>query len=474
MPREAMGERAAASAATADGADRADGTRGTVDAPRASPGAVSEDLRERAHRSIPGGCHTFAKGDDQYPANAPAFIRRGHGCRIEDVEGREYIEYAMGLRSVTLGHAWPSVVDAAARAMRLGTNFNRPHELEVAAAERFLELVPSADMVKFTKDGSSVMTAAVKLARAATGRELVALCADSPFFSYDDWFIGTTAIDAGIPGTVKPLSLGFRYNDVGSLETLFAAHPGRIACVCLEPARLEEPAPGFLERVRAVCDREGAVMVFDETLTGFRFHRHGAQHLYGVTPDLSCFGKAMANGFSVSALAGRRELMELGGLRQTEADRVFLLSTTHGAESGGLAAAVETMRIYRDEPVVEHLHAVGERLREGFWREAERAGVTAHVSLEGRGCNLTHGVTGPDGEPSQAYRTLFLQELCREGVLAPTFYTSYSHHDHDIDRTVEALARAFDRHATALRIGAEPLLEGPPTASAYRKRNGPR
>ncbi len=437
----------------------------------ASPGPASEAMRARAHQLIPGGCHTLAKGDDQYPESAPAFISHGKGCHVFDVEGREYIEYAMGLRAVTLGHAWPSVNEAALRAMNLGNNFNRPHALEVECAEMFLELIPHAEMVKFTKDCSSVMTAAVKLARAATGRDKLVLCSESPFLSYDDWFMGTTGIDTGIPDAIKALTLTFDYNDIASLERLFDTWPDRIACVMLEPCRLAEPQDDFLHKVRALCDRHGAVMIFDETLTGFRWHRHGAQHLYGVTADLSCFGKAMGNGFAISALAGKRELMELGGLRQTTADRVFLLSTTHGAESCGLGAGIETMRIYRDEPVIEHLYRQGQRLREGFHAQAARAGVSEHVSISGRDCNLIFGTTGPDGKPSQAYRTLFLQELCRNGVLAPTFYTSYSHTDEDIDATVAALGESFDVYARALSEGTDQYLIGKPSRPAYRKRN---
>ncbi|MGQ7846321.1 glutamate-1-semialdehyde 2,1-aminomutase [Granulosicoccus sp. 3-233] len=439
--------------------------------PGESERARSRDLQLRAHKAIPGGCHTYAKGDDQYPVNAPAFIARGQGCHVWDVEGREYIEFALGLRSTTLGHCWPSVVAAATDALQLGNNFNRPHELEVQCAEMLLELIPGADMVKFTKDGSSVMTAAVKLARAATGRTRIAMCNDSPFYSYDDWFIGKTAVDTGVPEAIKNLSVGFDYNDLGSLESLFDSYPCDIACVVMEPSRLIEPAEGFLEGVRRVCSQHGAVLIFDETLTGFRVHLNGAQQLYGVTPDLSCFGKAMANGFSLSALAGKRELMELGGLKQTTADRVFLLSTTHGAESVALAAAIETMRIYRDEPVIEHLYDMGRRLRVGFKQAAEAAGVEKYVTIAGRDCNLMYSTTDRDGMPSQALRTLFLQELCGAGVLAPTFYTCYAHQTADIEQTTVALESACKVYRRALDEGVEHFLHGPASQSAYRKRN---
>ena len=437
----------------------------------AAPSAAERELRRRAHAAIPGGTHTAAKGDDQFPERSPAFIARGKGCRVWDTEGREYVEYALGLRSTTLGHAWPSVNAAAAAALELGNNFNRPSALEVECAERFLELVPAAEMVKFTKDGSTVMTAAVKLARAWTGRDLVALCRDSPFFSYDDWFIGTTPIASGtLPATVGA-TLRFGYNDLASLEALFDAHEGRIACVAMEPARQVEPEPGFLEGVRALCDRRGAVLILDETVTGFRWHRHGAQHVYGITPDLSCFGKAMANGFSLSALAGRREIMELGGIRQTARERVFLLSTTHGAEGVALAAAAETMRIYRDEPVTEHLERAGARLRAGIEAHARAAGLERHVTLSGRGCALVFATLDDAGRPSQALRSLLLQELLRHGVLAPSLMPAYAHADADLDHTIAAFGEALGTYRRALEDGVEHHLVGPPGDVVYRPWN---
>ncbi|MEZ5738599.1 MAG: glutamate-1-semialdehyde 2,1-aminomutase [Burkholderiaceae bacterium] len=435
------------------------------------PDPVSEAWRERAHRAIPGGCHTAAKGDDQFPATAPAFIARGKGCHIWDHEGRQYIEYAMGLRAVTLGHAWPSVIQAAIDAMQLGNNFNRPTRLEVECAERALELLPNAEMVKFTKDGSTVMTAALKLARAYTGRDKVAICQNSPFFSYDDWFIGTTGIPSGIPQAIKDLTLRFEYNRLDTLQALFDQYPGQIACVMLEPARTDEPQDDFLKKVGELCRNEGAVYVLDETITGFRWHRHGAQHVYGVTPDLSCFGKAMANGFSISALAGRRELMELGGIRHKHADRVFLLSTTHGAESPSLAAAMETMRIYRDEPVTEHLEAIGNSLRRKLQPVIDANGLTEQIKLAGRGCSLMFSTLDADLKPSQPLRTLFMQEMIRHGVLATSFLTSYSHQEADIDKTVEAAALALPVYRRGLDEGTDHLLIGQPSAPVYRPRN---
>ncbi len=378
----------------------------------------SRELAARLAQLVPGGCHTYAKGPDQYPEQSPAVIARGRGCRVWDADGNEFIEYGMGLRSVTLGHAHPTVVEAVRDALELGTNFTRPSVTELECAEAFLALIDGAEMVKFTKDGSTATTAALKLARAATGRELVGICAEHPFFSYDDWFIGTTTMDGGIPPPLARQAVPFAYNDLDGARAVFDRHPGQVAALMLEPARTEEPAPGFLEGLRELCRREGAVLVFDETITGFRWHLGGAQKLYGVVPDLSVFGKALANGFSVSALCGRREVMRLGS-RERDGDNVFLLSTTHGAETPALAAAIATLRVYRSQPVVEHLHRQGARLCEGVTAAVRARGLERHLQVIGRPCNLLYATLGPDLLPSQAYLTLFLQETIRRGVLAP-------------------------------------------------------
>lgn len=434
------------------------------------PALQQETLNEKAHRLIPGGCHTYAKGDDQFPANAPRFLVRGKGCRVWDPDGREFIEYGMGLRAVTLGHAHPEVIAAAYAQMQLGNNFGRPAPIEVQCAEALLEFLPRAQMVKFAKDGSTVNTAALKLARAYTGRPMVAICADHPFFSYNDWFIGTTPMDGGILPEEKAFTLSFRYNDADSLAQLFAQHPNRIACVMLEAARTEEPRDNFLHRVRELCHANGALFVLDEMITGFRFDNGGAQQVYDITPDLACFGKAMANGFSLSALVGLREIMELGGLRHSS-KRVFLLSTTHGAEYPSLAAAMATMAIYRREPVVQRLYEAGERLRRGVNEAAAANGVTDYFKIMGRSCSLLFATLDKDRKPSQPFRTLFLQELIKGGVIAPSFVVSYAHDDAAIDQTIDVVDRALRVYRAALENGVEHYLVGPSVKPVYRPYN---
>jgi glutamate-1-semialdehyde 2,1-aminomutase len=430
---------------------------------------ATRSLQQRAHDLIPGGAHTYAKGDDQYPETAPPFIARGQGSHVWDLDGNEYIEYGMGLRSVGLGHAFPRVIDAVRSELAHGCNFTRPSPREVEAAESFLSCVPSAEMVKFAKNGSDATTAAVKLARAYTGRDLIAIC-DQAFFSTDDWFIGSTAMAAGIPQSIRDLTIKFRFNNAASLQSLFVAHPGQIACVVLEAETAIAPSAGFLAEVRAICDRYGALMVLDEMITGFRWDVGGAQRVYDVVPDLSTFGKAIANGFPLAALAGKREIMERGGLRRAD-ERVFLLSTTHGAETHSLVAAIATMSVYQDEPVIETLYRRGERLKKGVEDVTKRHGVQDYLHVLGRLCNLVFATKGPDRLASQEYRTLFMQELIARGVLAPSFVVSYSHTDDDIDRTIEAVDCAAAIYARALDDGPLHHIEGRPVKPVFRPFN---
>jgi glutamate-1-semialdehyde 2,1-aminomutase len=430
---------------------------------------TSRELSHRAHQLIPGGSHTYAKGDDQFPEQAPGFIARGKGCHVWDVDGNEFIEYGMGLRAVTLGHAFDPVVKAAAAQMELGNNYTRPAAIEVECAEKLLGIVSAADQVKFAKDGSTVITAATKLARAYTGRDMIAYCADHPFFSYNDWFIGGHQMSAGIPEVVRDLTTTFTYNDLDSVHQLFDRYPGRIACVLLEAERDTPPHDGFLHELRELAHRNGALFILDEMITGFRWNLGGGQAEYGIEPDLSGFGKALANGFAVSALVGKREIMRLGGWDHDQ-DRVFLLSTTHGAENHALAAAIATMDFYQREGVVETLHRQGARLRRGCEQVAAELGMSEHFSVEGRDCNLVYVTRDVNGERSQPFRTLFMQEMIRRGVLGPSFVVSYSHRDEDIDHTIEAVRGALKVYRRGLEDGVEKVLEGRSVQPVDRKR----
>lgn len=430
------------------------------------PRTNSLSMSSRLHELVPGGAHTYAKGDDQYPEGLAPIIARGRGAHVWDVDDNEYVEYGSGLRAVSLGHGHPRVLAAVREAIELGSNFVRPSALEVRAAEAFLDTV-GHDMVKFAKNGSDVTTAAVRLARAVTGRDLVAICADQPFFSIDDWFIGATAMPAGIPEAIRRLTVSFRFNDLGSVREMFQSNGGRIACVVLEAAGVTEPQPGFLEGLRTICDDHGALLIFDEMITGFRWDVAGAQRVYRVRPDLAAFGKAMGNGFAIAALVGRRDLLARGGIRDAR-ERVFLLSTTHGAESHALAAMLAVLETYDLESTIERLDERGRRLRASLGQVIARHDLEDRLLLLGRPCNLVFATLDDDGLRSQAFRTLFLQELILRGVLAPSFVVSAALTDDDIDLTAEAVDGALEVYRRALSDGVARHLRGRPVKPVFR------
>jgi len=430
----------------------------------------SDRIQERFHDVIPGGSHTYAKGDDQYPEFILPYIAKGEGCHVWDLNGNEFIEFGMGLRSVTLGHAYKPVVDAAYRQMLLGNTFNRPAAIELECAEQLLGMIQGAEMVKFGKNGSDATSASVRLSRAYTGRDMVAICANHPFFSVDDWFIGSTPMSAGIPKAIQELTVKYQYNDIGSIKSLFQQYHEKIACVILEPEKEQEPKNDFLQEVKKICHENGAVFILDEMITGFRWHNGGAQSFYGVIPDLSTFGKAMANGFSVSALLGKKEIMKLGGLGHDK-ERVFVMSYTYGAENHGLSAALETMKIYEREPVVETLWRQGESLAKGIRMSIDENKLADFIPIMGRPCCLVYGTRDNDKNPSQPFRTLLLQETMKRGILAPSLVVSYSHTDADIDRTIEVFHEAFHIYRKALDEGIEKYLVGRPVKPVWRRFN---
>lgn len=427
-------------------------------------------LQKKINQLIPGGAHTYAKGEDQFPEQCPVIIDRGKGCRVWDVDDNEYIEYGMGLRAVILGHGYEPVVEAAYRQALLGNNFVRPAAIEAEVAEHLVNLIDSAEMVKFAKNGSDVTTAAVKLARAYTGRDLVAICGDQPFFSVDDWFIGATSMDAGIPQVTKDLTVKFYYNNLDSVQALFNQYPNQIACLIMEAEKYDPPENNFLHEVHRLCRENGALFILDEMITGFRYHLRGAQKLFGLDPDLSTFGKAMGNGFAIAALVGKREYMQLGDLYHS-GEKVFLLSTTHAAEGPGLAATLETMKIFERENVAEFLLNQGERLTDGINQAITEHQLEDYFGVIGRPCNLVYFTRDQDKKPSQIFRTLFLQETIKRGLLIPNLIVSFAHSDKDIDQTIESIAEALYVYRRAIDEGIEKYLLSRPVKPVVRRYN---
>jgi glutamate-1-semialdehyde 2,1-aminomutase len=431
----------------------------------------SDALAERLHQLIPAGSHTYSKGDDQFPRRSPRVMARAKGAYCWDADGNRYLDWAMGNRVISLGHAYPAVNEAVRRQMELGLNFTRPSVLEHDLAEYLVDLLPVAEMVKFGKNGSDVTTAAVKLARAYTGRKYVAICADHPFFSINDWFIGTTPMNAGVPQATSRLTLHFRYNDLQSVRALYDRYPGQIAALILEPVKNEEPRDGFLEELRALTAREGSVLVFDEMISGVRFDIRGAHHLWGVYPDLACFGKAIANGYSFSLLAGRRDIMDLGGLRHS-GRRVFLLSQTHSSETIGLAACRATLDECRRVDISRHIWSLGKRLVEGFRALAREEGVADYVRIIGFDCNPQILCTKADGTFWPELHTSFHEEIIAQGVLIPWISITYSHGEEELTATLDAVRHGMRKVRRAIEENrVNESFEGEPVKPVFRPFN---
>jgi len=432
----------------------------------------SAELQRRLHEIVPGGSHTYSKGEDQFPLNSPQIITRADGAYCWDADGNRFIDWAMGNRVIILGHNYPAVNEAVKKQIDSGLNFTRPSLLEYEIAEYLLDLWPRFDMVKFGKNGSDVTTAAVKLARAHTGRKYIARCSDQPFFAIHDWFIGSTEMKAGIPEEENHFTIGFRYNDIAGLEALFRQYAGQIAGVILEPVKNEEPRDNFLQKLREITTREGAVLIFDEMIAAMKFDIRGAHHLYGVYPDLATYGKAISNGFCFSALAGRRDIMELGGLKHDK-PRVFLLSQTHSSETTGLAACRATLDECQRVDISKHVWGTGKKLVEGFRQLAQAEGVEKFARIIGFDCNPQILCTHEDGSYWPELQTSFHEEVISHGVLIPWITITYAHGEKELQQTLEALQAGMRklRKIVEEKIPVETTYAGPAVKPVFRKFN---
>ena len=439
------------------------------------------NYRQRLEAVIPGGAHTYSRGWDQFPSNAPEILSKGRGAFVWGPDGKKVLDYGMGLRSVILGYADRGVSRAATKGLRLGQNLTRPSLIELEAAELFVDTVAAADMVKFTKNGSSAVTAAVKLARGFTGKEKILVCKQHPFFSYDDWFIASTPLTLGIPAGVGSQIIGFDYGDLEQVKKLLLDNKGEIAAVLLEPATDVGPTSGddsfapslsnFLTQLHAIAKDHGALLILDEMITGFRYSVHGAQHLYNVSPDLTTFGKALGNGLPIAAVAGKREIMELGSINKPGAERLFLLSTTHGPELASLAAAINIMKRLRSDSTLARIGDYGKSLIDQANEVIESHGLLGNLNFYGNPVSPYYKTLDQEGAPSLELRTVFSQEMIRNGVMMPWIALSSAHGPRELKITVNALDRACAVLKRALHDGVADYLEGPAIKPVFRKFN---
>lgn len=417
--------------------------------------ANSEEYLARAERTIPLGSQTFSKSRTQYPYGvSPYFIARGKGSQVWDVDGNQYVDFINGLCAVNLGYDDPDVTAAVKAQLEDGVIFSLSHPIEAEVAEKIVEMVPCAEKVRFGKNGSDATSGAVRLARACTGRDRVAVCG---YHGWQDWYIGSTARNRGVPQATRELTHGFMYNDAASLAAVLKAHPGEFAAVILEPMNVAAPVPGFLEEVKSLAHGAGALLVFDETITGFRYANGGAQERFGVTPDLATFGKGMANGYPVSAIAGRADVMKL-------MEEIFF-SFTFGGETLSLAAALATMNKLQREPVVATMRSRGQKIIDGL--QAVIADLGAGDFLSVAGDATWSFVVMSDVEPYSSWelKTLFMQESIEGGVLTfGTHNLSYAHSDADIAhllkvhrRTLSEMVDAVRNRSLAAKLRCKPL-----------------
>jgi len=446
------------------------------------------DYKNRLHSVIPGGAHTYSRGDDQFPSNAPAILDRGEGAFVYSPDGQKYLDYGMGLRSVNIGYGNKEVADACFKEILKGNNLTRASVTELKAAELMVDLIPSVEMVKFAKHGSTVTTAAVKLARAYTNRKYIAVPYEQPFFSFDDWFIGSTVMCKGVLEETSNFTLKFHYNDINSLNELFEKYDGQIAGVILEAATTLKPCSdecdnnikcsdcpnnnlNFLQKVQNSCKENGAVFILDEMITGFRWHLQGAQTFYNIQPDLCTFGKAMANGFAVAALGGKADIMKLGSILNEGEERVFLTSTTHGAEMSALGAFIKTIEILKRDNVISHFWTYGTKLKDGMNDIAESLGIKSNFVVEGYPCSPGYVTKDIEGNSSLELRTLFAQEMIKSGVIMPYLAISYSHQDSELNQTLDAVYASLKVVSQALENGIQDYLKSPIIKPVFRKFN---
>ncbi len=431
-------------------------------AARKRPLAESQAWLERAKKVIPGCAQTFSKGHTQYVQGvAPVFLQRGKGCRVWDVDGNEYIDYVQGLLPNILGYANEEVNAAVVAQLNQGHSFSLPHPLEVQLAERLTRLIPCAEMVRFGKNGSDATSGAVRAARAFTGRDRIAYCG---YHGWQDWYIGSTTRNAGVPKAVRELTHPFTYNSLASLEKLLLEHAGEFAAVIMEPVNFTEPAAGFLQGVKDIARKHGALLIFDEICSGFHFGLGGAQKLFGVVPDLACFGKAMGNGFPISCIVGRADVMPIF-------DEIFY-SFTFAGEVSSMAAAMKVLDILEQTDALALMESNGRALQDGINGMAKEAGLGSRVRVIGRPQWSLLKFADQSGADSPVLKNLFQQEAVKRGVLLLATHNLTAAHDGAaIHQTLEVYAEVLKTLAswTADRDLTR-FLEGPMAQPVFRVR----
>jgi len=421
----------------------------------------SEEYWAKAKDLIPAGTQCLSKGPTQFVDGvAPKYLKKGKDCHVWDVDGNEYIDYGMGLRPIILGYCYPAVDEAIEKQLKDGITFTLMHPLEVEVAELLTKIIPCAEAVRYGKNGSDATTAAIRAARAYTGRDKVAICG---YHGWHDWYIITTERNRGVPKVMKQLSFVFQYNDIESLKELFDTYSDEFAAVIMEPVGVTLPQGDFLKDVKKVTHENGAVLIFDEIITGFRFALGGAQEYFRVTPDLATFGKAMANGMPISALVGKKEIMNV--FNET------FFSFTFGGECLSLAAALATINELKTKKVLDFIWTQGKKLQDGYNKLANELELKEYTQCVGYPPSTLAKFHGKTPEESLLMKSLVQQELLKRGILWAAYHAiSYSHKDNEINTTLEAFGDALRILKKAIRENKlKKLLEGKPVKPVFRE-----
>lgn len=426
-------------------------------------------IADKLHDLVPGGSHTYSKGKDQFPYMSPQIISHAKGAYCWDLDGNKFIDWAMGNRVNILGHSDSNVNNAVFETINRGLNFTRPSYLEYELAEFLTDLWPFAEMVKFGKNGSDCTHAAIKLCRAYTQKNIVGICKQHPFFGTGDWFISKTECNSGIPDEVGQFTKTFNYNDLESVEKLFEDYPNQVSCLILEPVKLEPPKCyqkdktncnancgkfcnyNFLHKVKEIAHKNGALLIFDEMISGIRFDIKGAHSLFNIEPDIATFGKAISNGYSFSVLAGKKSIMSLGGLKHKK-ERVFLLSQTHSSESTGLAAALATIKLCIKHDVTSHVWKLGKKLKNGVNKLIKENNIEDHIKIIGYDCNPQIFCTHKSGDFWPELHTSFHEEVISHGVIIPWISITLSHNDDDVIKTFEAIDKGIKKIKSSISL----------------------
>ena len=422
----------------------------------------SEQYFKRAEKVIPGCTQTFSKGyTQQVKGVSPLFLQRGKGYKVWDVDGNEYIDYVQGLLPNILGYANDEVNRAVSEQLELGHSFSLPHPLEVELSEQLVRLIPCADMVRFGKNGSDATSGAIRAVRAFTGRDRVACCG---YHGWQDWYVGSTSRNLGVPEAVRSLTHPFPYNDLSRLEELLATYPGEFAAVIMEPVNFFEPKAGYLEGVKELTRKNGALLIFDEICVGFHLGLGGTQKKFGVVPDLACFGKAMGNGFPISCVVGRADVM-------ARFEEVFY-SFTFAGEVASMAAALKVLDILENTDALTRIEANGKRLQDGFNVMSKEAALSDRLKCIGYPNWSLVKFLDEAGQESLLLQTLFQQEMVKRGIfIISTHNLTAAHDENAVEKTLNTYAVVLKTLGYWLNDGdPSQFLEGPIIQPIFRVR----